>query len=300
MPGTLTCSNHLDRVAVYECTGCDDYLCAACVVAVKASGEPVYQCARCQGLVRALGEASAPGRSPVVEEAPEPGPRAYFARLPALLHYPMQPSVLYALLGLSLFTTVLYWAARNNLSFIIALLALVLAKGLEATIYFHVVHTTAYGDERFEPPDFTTLIDDFIAPLFRYLVAASPLVAALLWFGSQAYGSASAGWLAFATHPTAILSFPGPTVLLIAGLVLLPLLTAIAAIGQSAVNVLNPVIWVRSLRIMGSTYAAAAAAYYAVLALESWSGCPSSPTCSTPSRSRSSRRCCWPPSATCP
>jgi hypothetical protein len=267
MATKLSCSGHPSRNADLECTACRDFLCRECGIPIRSARGETFQCPNCQGLLRPLASAYVPagGGSAFV---PEPGATAYLRRIPEVAPYALQQSVLFALLGLALINSVLYWAGSYNISFAYGILAVIIAKGLEVAIYFHVVHQSAFGEEQFEPPDFTTFWDDLFAPLLRYLAAVSPIWIAALWYGESQFDSPLAGLLVFFVDPLQIFDAPGPAALLTLGVALLPLLTAVAAVSSSVLDVLNPVTWVKILRAFASTYLAAAVAFYAVLAFE--------------------------------
>jgi len=76
------------------------------------------------------------------------------------------------------------------------------------------------------------------------------------------------GFLVFVIKPTAIYDTTGPAALFTAGLLLWPLLTAIAAIGRSASAALNPGIWVKTFKIMKADYLIGMVAFYGVIAFD--------------------------------
>jgi hypothetical protein len=195
------------------------------------------------------------------------GPQGFVERIPDFLVFPATKSPLLICLGLALIATPTRWAIHNNLSPFMALIGLVIVTGLELSTYFRFVTETAYGKLDVAALEVTDIYDDLVGPLVRYLVACLPMVLAIAWFGHN-QGSIFVGINAMTIDATVIFSDPGPAVIYSFGLLLLPLLTVVAAVSRSALAVINPRIWVQSLRILGATYLVAAAAFYIVLGFE--------------------------------
>lgn len=199
---------------------------------------------------------------------PERGPLSLLARLPAVLRFIARPSTLMMLAGLTLLVLPTAWAVRNSGHLFIGSLGLALIFALEASIYFRIVVQTSYGEEDVNPPELMDLHTDLFAPAWRYIVALLPIVLGIFWFGEQAYSSIMVGVIAFTGDPLLILDYPGPTLVLGVGVLLWPLLTVIAAMSTSALDVLNPATWAHSIRILGVTYIVGAIAFYLVLVVE--------------------------------
>lgn len=180
-------------------------------------------------------------------------------RLGRVVPYLRQPSVLLVLLGLSVLTWLLGF---------VPLLGGVLVGGLNAAVYFRIVEATAHGEEMLDPPDFTDVWDDVLAPLVRYVATTLPMLVGLVWAGANLLHATSSPLREDGIDLVATLGPPG--VLFLAGVVLWPLLTVVAALERSALAVLNPLAWIAALRTVGASYVVAAAAFYAVLALESF------------------------------
>lgn len=192
----------------------------------------------------------------------------YFGRIPHFVRFPVSRPVLVLLFGLAVLVTVVSWMLSFGAGvLIIGLVAAIGLAGLEVATYFHMVSSTASGKEDIDAPEWSDLLDDIIAPVLRYVAALLPIAAGILWFG-YSHSSWTEAFEIAGRKPLTILNHTGPAVLIIAGLILLPLLTIIAAMSQSAAAVLDPRNWWQSLRIMGTTYAAGAAAFYAVGAIE--------------------------------
>ena len=264
MAAHLACANHADRVAVFECRQCHKHVCEDCTDRKWSQKGFTDLCPKCAIPMLELTEAMRAIEN--AGSAPERGIRGFLVRIPDFLAFPATPAVLMICLGLAIITTPIYWAIGNNMSMFLALIGIVIVKSFELATYFRFVSQTAFG-EKPDTLDITDIWDDLIGPLVRYIAACLPIVAAVIWFGDT-IGSVTIGALVFMMDQTIIFEFPGPATLYLVGMLLLPLLTVIAAVSRSAFDVLNPAIWLQSLRILGATYAVGALAYYLVLAFE--------------------------------
>ncbi len=257
---TLSCDTHAAATAAFECPSCRSHLCETeCSKRIWAAGGFVHQCVRCDAMLRPLDQDEV---TPVA-----PGPRAFLDRLPELLMYPVRQSTLLTLLGLALITTPLRWGVSQTKLHGLAVLGIILIEALQAAIYFRLVSQTAHGDEDASPPDISEIWSDLIAPLFLYAAALLPILAGFAWMSDQ-IGSAEYAAHMLLTRPAAMWAHKGPLVLIVFGLFMLPLFTAIAALSRSPAPVLLPSVWKRFGEIMGGTYAVASAAFFCVLALE--------------------------------
>jgi hypothetical protein len=242
------------------------HACADCVKHVWTPDGFVDECPRCKVVMKRLTEVA--DRLAARAASPEPGAAAYLARLPEFLVFPARRSVLLMILGLTVFTGPLYWAVGANYHPALVWTGILVIKALEASVYFRMVTQTAYGEREISPPDVTDLADDLAGPLVRYLVATLPILAAAMWYGEARFDSMLLGILSLQLGFSNLLDYPGPAVLMAAGIVLLPLLTVIAAVSRSALAVANPALWVHSLRVLGTTYPVAVVAFYAMLGFE--------------------------------
>jgi hypothetical protein len=256
------CLRHPDERARFQCPKCGP-LCERCTEHKWIGGGFVDECLSCQQRVTELSNRGAPR---VTSE--DRTPAGYLRRIPEFLQFPINRSALYMLIGLTIITAPLYWAIINNISGVLALFGLLFVKSLEASVYFRFVFKTAYGETEIDPPDAEDLVDDLFGPLLRYLAALLPIIAAIVLWG-QDLGSIQAAFFLFAIKPSLLFDAGGlPAILLVTGLALLPLLTVVAAVSGSVVSVLNPAIWVQSIRILGATYVVASVCFYAVLLAE--------------------------------
>jgi hypothetical protein len=256
------CSFTQGQAATFECMQCKRYACAQCARRI-GTAKPVWECPGCKGMLTELAQ-GAEGR---VARAAGPRVRtSVFARMPECLSYVVSKSVILTLVGLALVCSALYWAAGKTMG-IWVIVGYVLAFGLEAALYFHVVEQTAHGVLELEPPEFQNAMSDIAGPAFRYLASIAPILAGVVLFATQV-GDFWAGVMVFLVKPTMILEVPSAALLVGAGVLLWPLLTLAGAMGRSVLAMYNPANWVRTLRIMGSEYWAGVIMFYGVLAAD--------------------------------
>jgi hypothetical protein len=194
---------------------------------------------------------------------PDPSPLA------RVTSYVFAGDTLLILLMLAVITTPLRWMAAR--SFIgTGIVPWAIAAGLEASYYFHIVVDSGNGGKHLEMPDFSDLYDNLFAPLARYVLTLVPITISICWYGTELAHSWSAGLLALLIQPASIFRYPGPATLFVVTLALWPLMTAIAAIGNSVIEAYNPIIWFKTLRLFGKRYVAGATVFYALLVAESY------------------------------
>lgn len=271
MGAQFACGNHLQAVAEFYCPTCDKHLCKDCTTHLWVARGFVDQCVACKAMLQHIGakQVTAPGAKKAGNpDTPLAGARAFLEQLPAILSYPFKTSVLFTIAGLALLTAPLMWATGNNISGILGLIGFFFILGLEIMIYFQIVMRTAHGEEEMESPDFDNVFDDFFAPVGRYILALSPIIAGMFVFGEAMLDNALLGALVLLLKPSLVFEHNLAAVLFCSGVILLPLLTASAALGRSASAVLNPALWIQNLKIMWATYPIAVAAYYVVLAFD--------------------------------
>jgi len=244
----LVCAHHPDVAAELECAPCGVVLCRACARPLRDGR--TLACGRCGALVVPFRAAMGPvSHAPQRAEADRP----LLERLPGTLAYLKQPSVLFVLFGLAL----LGWIASYN-----AILWLIYA-GTQAAVFFRIVETTAFGDDRLETPDFTDVWDSVISPLLRYLATFVPLIVLVF--------SAGLGLSGLALPYRPLLSALGPlAVAALVWLALWPLLIMVAAITRSFLAIFNPVQWWNVLSDMRADYAIGALAFYATLLVDAF------------------------------
>ncbi|MDB4955719.1 MAG: hypothetical protein JWO36_3288 [Myxococcales bacterium] len=208
-----------------------------------------------------------PAALPEARIVPQPA-TPITSRLGVVIKYVTRADTLMVLGGLALVTTILRFLSTGpSLAPRSSFTVWVIVAGLEASMYFHIVETTASGQESLETPDFTSLGESLFAPLIRYIFTLVPMIAALVWYGKQAAGTWVYGLMVF-VKPTDIFHYMGPAALLVAGVLLWPLMTMIAAIGRTITATYNPVIWIKTLRTFGGDYLIGVLLFYGVLVAE--------------------------------
>ncbi len=175
-------------------------------------------------------------------------------RLPDVFAYLLQPSLWAVLVGLALITMLLEFVALGIFGIFIVLLI----AGLEIGVFFQITRSSAQGEKALTAPDFLNLFDSIAMPILLVIVAALPMLIAGYWATTSFLGamSPSHDWLT------------GPLVLFVVGALLFPLLLTIAAIDRSIERVLDPRVWLESLRALGTNYLVAAAGFYALWTVE--------------------------------
>jgi hypothetical protein len=277
------CSEHPNAAARAKCTACGRLLCAGCLeLALEGTDQ---HCGHCHAVATPLvREAPAPTPPPVASATARPRqsipPAAVVAsggtaaihepsELAKVVRYVFAKDTLMVLGALAVITAALRWMAGHSWG-PGATIAWIMAAGLEASYYFHIVVDSAGGGEHLEPPDFTSLHEDMVAPLVRYVFTLVPIIASLCWYGELVSHSWRMGIFLFTLQPTSIFDYRGPGILFAAGVALWPLMTAIAAIGRSVIATYNPITWFQTLRLFGTRYIAGAVVFYALLVAEAY------------------------------
>ncbi len=248
MGGTWACSEHPSRTAPYFCPRCKTHVCDDCATPTEAGRRQVYQCKKCDALLSRAGS----GESTGARHAPP-----IWERIPDIFTYVTRPSVWLVIVGMA----VLWWVLRY-IPF-----GGILMGGIEAAVFFRVLESTAFGAEDLDPPDFSSVWDDLMSPLLRYIAAVFPIIFAIIWGAAEFFNTLYA--LKAGGSPSELFDgMVGPVVLLFVGVALLPLLFAVAAIGRSVLSMFNPAIWIQSIRTMGVEYLVGSAFFYVALAVE--------------------------------
>jgi hypothetical protein len=260
------CSNHPANEARFECVPCRRYLCYVCAKRIQTRNTTADQCPRCGALATPLGGMAGEGKIAAMQKAISMH-RPLVSRLGDVPAYLARPSVLLVLGGLALVEAPLRWAASHTFG-LLSIIAFFLVLGLEAGVYFHIVERTAFGEEDLEAPELTHFLDFILLPVIRYAIAVAPLVAGIIWLTIRLAMSLQGGMADFARRPTMVLDHSGPLALILVGLALWPLLTIIAAMTKSVFQMLNPVVWIATLRQLGLDYVVGCIGFYTVLGIE--------------------------------
>ena len=242
------------RAAYATCPSCHIDLCDKCIEHTWTGNGFSDLCPQCRGPI----ETSRRGGPRI---AVEPGAHGFLAQLGDIATYPFHPSVLLTLLGLSVLIWAIGWIGHIGAMF---------AFAATASMYFHIINRTSRGEEYLDPPDFRNFSEDLLRPVMWYIVSYVPLLAALALASYVLYDAVEFGAIASGElGPSALLEAGiTPFALALLGFLLLPLVTAIAAMDRSVLAMLSPLRWVYLGRLIGSTFVVAAGAYYTVSLVE--------------------------------
>ncbi len=261
-----SCVRHPEAPAAHYCSACNANRCTECAKRTWYQGGFVNLCGTCGGLLQEIG---ALHKQTPVRVVPDAGANAFVERLPDILLFPFQRNVLILLMGLAALVTPIEIASRTAVG-VFGMVGAFIVAGLEVMTFFYFILQTAHGARVDALPSVDDVWEDLVDPVFLYLAATRPIIVGVLMWGETHYGTVWAGLAALAVDPTLMIDTSVSGLIIIAGVALLPLLTAIAALSRSFLSILNPVLWVESLRIMWATYPIAAACYYAVWSFEAF------------------------------
>jgi len=209
-------------------------------------------CLRCGSMLVPFSGTAAAVRSPVsrAQERADAA-RPLIDRLPSTLSYVLSGRVLVVLAGVALLQLL------GNFGLILS----ILAAGINAAVFFRIVESSAYGDDRLEPPDFVDPWDSVLSPLLRYLATLVPLVAILLAAGVPFFVGLFSG-------PQLWIGLGAWFALILVWVALWPLLIIVAALTRSATAIFRPAIWVKILGEMRADYVIGAAVFYGTFLVE--------------------------------
>ncbi len=267
------CIEHPERATAFVCAKCQAEWCFDCSAHTWMGKGFVDLCRRCnQPLVNAKRKKSQRAQSGP-RAAPADG-RSLRQRLPELVRFPFTNSGLVLLIGLVAIATALGlvelffaklmgggWAAR---------LIRIFVKAFELTIFFGILTATAQGKNKIEISDIIRLDESVYAPLKRFIAAHVPLIIGVFWWGFSLVDQSVIDLLLGGDMRVgAILEqLTLPTLAVLLGFFLLPLLITVAAVTDSALTVLYPKRWLQALRVLGKRYLPAAGLFYLIYIFE--------------------------------
>lgn len=263
MAGFLACANHSERVATFECLSCRKHVCKDCTRHTWTKDGFVEQCPGCGETMAEIEGAEAHGDARDIPSGH--GVAHFLEQLPGTALSVFSQHSLLACFGLAVAVYAILRILLDPTSLLMSFTAVLLVAALQLTTYFHFIYQTALGEEGV---DLSRLLEDLGGALLRFGLAWSPILLAMAWFGEQTFGSALFGLVVCLTEPQLIFEATGPATLYVVGILLLPLLTVIAAISHVSSEVLNPAIWIHTLKVLGPTYPVAAAFFYGTYGLE--------------------------------
>jgi hypothetical protein len=269
------CTEHPRSDARATCTGCSRLLCAECVALPLDSNDE--RCVHCNAVTTPV------ARAPVAVVAPASVPAATVvgaggvtflehdaSPVTKVVRYLFARETVWTLAALTVLTTILRGLAGDALAMWSGGLVGLIVTGIEISYYFRVLTSVARGETEFRTPDFSSLHEDVVDPLIRYVATLVPLVIAVLWLGAVTTGHRLDGVDVMIERPHAIFDHAGPGLLFGAWLALWPLMTVIAAIGRSIVATYNPWIWIKTLAMLRLRYVIGASIFYALVLAEAY------------------------------
>jgi hypothetical protein len=202
---------------------------------LRVGGTEADGCAACRGLAERV-------------RIPRSEARPFAGWIPAAFAYPLHPGGILSILGLAL-----VMQGLRIFGFVGGFLAL----GLYWSFLFGVIVRTWHGQAALEPPDFTSVLDDLVAPALRGLLATAILWVPAAFRIASIFGDTEPG----SADPTALISAivadPLLWLLLVVGVVFFPAAMIAAAVSRSFLSPVNPLVPIQMARILGMDYAIA-------------------------------------------
>lgn len=240
-PAAPRCAEHPEAPAGWRCGGCGLDRCPDCVTPRRVAATTVAICRACGGLATPLTR-----------------PRQlvpYWAMLPELVGGIFSPQGLLQLFAVGLALAVsgaLPWPVRSFTWIFIF-----------TSYYLHVVNHAAQGGVRLpEPADFSG-VESVVQVALRFWV-----LTALLWAPGALYVSARIGWGRVWREGPELLLDPGLYGVVALGLLYLPVAIIAAAVSNSALAALNPLITVRVILRFPGQYLLTAALWYVLAGVQ--------------------------------
>lgn len=250
---TACCRRHPEATAGWRCDNCQAPLCPDCVSVGRSMSVEYLSCGLCKGRALPL----------LVHRSHVP----LAARLKEAWRYPFSLSGLTVLVGLGTLLAVLRWLAVETF-LLIKFIPAVLGLGIFWGVFFSVIRSTARGERELEPPDYSDLYTDCIAPAVRGFVGM-----ALLWLPGLLYllyvkqwdtqqplkelldtpafyvtgGLPELDW-------SQVVGDPILWLLVLAGAAYLPPVLLLSAAGSSVVQMLNPLQVLRAVSRLGRDF----------------------------------------------
>ncbi len=222
------CATHSNARAAWICGSCDRTLCLDCAAAKPIQSGSVVICLRCGGFGRPI--------TRPVRVAP------FWEMFPAFLKAIFSPAGLIQLLAVALVLYLASWLPG---------IGRVLGLFVYISYFFRVIASAAQGGEKLPDPDDFLGIGSVVAPVLRFFVATTTI-----WLPALLYVLTFIGLRSLLEDPGA-LSSPVLVVLLLCGLCYFPAAIIAAAIAESVLAVINPMITIRMILRIPGQYALA-------------------------------------------
>jgi tetratricopeptide (TPR) repeat protein len=247
------CQRHPEATAGWKCDNCQAPLCPDCVVVRRAISTEYFACGLCNGRVLPI----------LVHRSRIP----LATRLRQVWRYPFSASGMQVLIGLSAFLAFTRKLAEETF-LLVKFIPVVCGLGIFWGAFFSIIRSTADGERELDTPDYTDVFTDCVAPALRGFVGTS-----LLWLPGLLYLLFIKQWdiskpmdellsaPAFyvtgglpAIDLSQALRDPVLWLIVLVGAAWLPIVFLLAAAGQSAVRMLNPLMVVSAARNLGKDY----------------------------------------------
>ncbi len=247
------CQRHSEAAAGWSCDACQAPLCPDCVTVHRSLATEYLSCGLCNGRALPL----------LVHRSTTP----LSLRLREAWRYPFTLSGLSVIGGLSALLAACRWAAEDTF-LLLKFLPTVIGLGIFWGVFFSIIRATARGERELEPPEFSDLFADCVAPAVRGFVGTS-----LLWLPGLLYLLFLKKWdvskplRALLETPafyvtgglpqldwSQVVGDPILWLIVLAGAAYLPMVLLLAASGRNLVRMLNPVEVLGAARRLGRDY----------------------------------------------
>ena len=245
------CVEHPEIDAAYYCEYCRLSRCTSCMTHVPERGHTV--CQRCGNVAL-----------PYVEPHAVTTAGEYLAELPQSLLFFARKDVLILLIG----TALVVWPISAMASMpanMYGFIGRAIQFGLESALLLHLIRQVARDVSDINAPDFTNIFDDIFIPTWRYVFACLPMIAAIMW----------TAWIAFGgifgigkVDSFDVMEFAKPAALFVAGFLIWPVTSLLAAMSASVLSVLNPLEWAKAIRSVGTPLLVGAPIFYGFVIFE--------------------------------
>lgn len=210
-----TCTHHQNARAAWRCSKCGATLCPACAVTSEVSRTRIERCLHCGGIAQEL----------MVEKE-------------ILPYWGMFGEFLKALFSIGGILQILVIGAMIYLTGLVPIIGWIFSLGLYAGYYFLVIARYAVGEVKLPMPlAFSDLWDDILGPFVRFVLATL-----ILWVPAFLYIHGRIGFAQVFSDLGGALADPVLALIVILCMVYFPGAMIIAAVSQSTLSMLNPLI----------------------------------------------------------
>ena len=239
------CLNHSVRDASWHCPDCDSYLCESCTKS-KAFGSTVVKlCTKCERAIRPYGKAK------------DDLPGTYYEYLPQAIRYPFNLNGVLMMAGLAVVAGFLK---------LVPFVGGIFSGGLVFSFLFNILNHSAMGKRSLpEPADFRGVSESLVMPMLRGLASYAVIVLPIIFYISTIKG------LPNSLQDDVLLKWfldPFLLILLIAGLLYFPIAMVVAALNESVIDVLNPLLGINAIRKIPTPYFVTTVVVFGILIVD--------------------------------